>query len=342
MKNLKLIILSFLLGLNFSPAYCVAHLFAFENVIYFDEPDPNIWTQTDFEVDSSKGSIRIVLKHDVIIDEEGRSIIPAISIFYQQYNEPVDLVLHHINKKMAAPVPMEYLASWTYDDRMLRYKNAITFKYSYNYNNFPLYALWSHYGKGNGVLWVSCDATTSVYDLVEEDFLKFIRSIYIRKQDENIELFQLANGTHDPTTRVKMYTSYLKVIEEDPDAFFARGLAYDKLEDKEAALQDYTSAIFYDSTFSAAFSLRGTVYLNMGQLSEAQSDYEMCIFLDSTYTNAHYNLACLFSLKHEARKSLAMLKRAIELGYDNFDHIQKDTDLEFLRNSDGYKAWKYK
>lgn len=49
-----------------------------------------------------------------------------------------------------------------------------------------------------------------------------------------------------------------------------------------------------------------------------------------------YNLACSYSLLNMLEASLQALKKAISLGYDDFEHLQKDPDLENLRTSDHF------
>lgn len=45
----------------------------------------------------------------------------------------------------------------------------------------------------------------------------------------------------------------------------------------------------------------------------------------------HYNLACSYSLLEEIDNSLKSIKKAIALGYNDFDYMNKDPDLVNLR-----------
>ena len=49
-----------------------------------------------------------------------------------------------------------------------------------------------------------------------------------------------------------------------------------------------------------------------------------------------YNLACSYSLLNQADKALEVLKKAIELGYGDVDHMTQDTDLDNLRSDPRY------
>ena len=50
-----------------------------------------------------------------------------------------------------------------------------------------------------------------------------------------------------------------------------------------------------------------------------------------------YNLACSRALVGHKNEALAALKRAIDLGYDDFDHLRKDPDLKSLQQESAFK-----
>lgn len=52
---------------------------------------------------------------------------------------------------------------------------------------------------------------------------------------------------------------------------------------------------------------------------------------------AHYNLACSYCLLGNHELALQELRRAFELGYDDFTFLSKDNDLEGLRDDRRYK-----
>ncbi|MDP3920715.1 MAG: hypothetical protein Q8R76_07925 [Candidatus Omnitrophota bacterium] len=45
----------------------------------------------------------------------------------------------------------------------------------------------------------------------------------------------------------------------------------------------------------------------------------------------HYNLACSLCLVGRKKEALTVLKRAIRLGYSDFDHLRRDSDLKILQ-----------
>lgn len=81
----------------------------------------------------------------------------------------------------------------------------------------------------------------------------------------------------------------------------------------------------------------GNAYTAMGKYEEGlQIDLRLKKIRPYDPT-VHYNLACSYSLLEKVNLSIAALSKAIELGYDDLEHIENDTDLDNLRDEKGYK-----
>ena len=52
----------------------------------------------------------------------------------------------------------------------------------------------------------------------------------------------------------------------------------------------------------------------------------------------HYNLACSLALVGEKTKAITALRRAVRLGYHDFEHLKRDKDLEIVRDHPWVKA----
>ena len=52
-----------------------------------------------------------------------------------------------------------------------------------------------------------------------------------------------------------------------------------------------------------------------------------------------YNLACSYSLLNDVPASRRAMVRAIELGYDEWEHLRKDTDLANLLSDSEFQAF---
>lgn len=51
-----------------------------------------------------------------------------------------------------------------------------------------------------------------------------------------------------------------------------------------------------------------------------------------------YNIACNFALEGESEKGLEWLKKALDAGYDNFEHVESDGDLAGVREESKYEG----
>jgi len=81
----------------------------------------------------------------------------------------------------------------------------------------------------------------------------------------------------------------------------------------------------------------GTLYYKKGDFDKAIFQYEKSLSIQQDNPATCYNLACMYSMQNNIEKSLDFLKRAIEKGYDNWDNIKNDRDLENVRGTLGYK-----
>ena len=52
-----------------------------------------------------------------------------------------------------------------------------------------------------------------------------------------------------------------------------------------------------------------------------------------------YNLACSYSLLNDQYAALNAIRRAIELGYDDFEHLYNDKDLASLMADEQFRAY---
>jgi len=61
------------------------------------------------------------------------------------------------------------------------------------------------------------------------------------------------------------------------------------------------------------------------------------IRLRPTDSLAHYNLACSYALLKQPDLAIATLRKALELGYEDFRYIQKDHDLDSIRKDPRFR-----
>lgn len=69
---------------------------------------------------------------------------------------------------------------------------------------------------------------------------------------------------------------------------------------------------------------------------EAAAKYAASSHLLSIRGNALYNAACCFALAGDKPKAVEALRRALSVGYSNFEHLKTDPDLDSIRSMPEY------
>jgi clan AA aspartic protease (TIGR02281 family) len=172
-----------------------------------------------------------------------------------------------------------------------------------------------------------------------------------------------------------------KVIELDPMsdyAYWYRGWIKALKKDFQGALSDYTTAIAIDIDHAYTYMVRGTIYQReLNQLALAKKDFQAVLRLENTIEKSgncrqyalfyldsineaishqdsilskyptsgnYYDATCLYSLMNRPSEALAYLDTALKKGYKDFIHIERDTDLDNIRNLPEFiellKKWK--
>ncbi|MHC4608433.1 MAG: tetratricopeptide repeat protein [Planctomycetota bacterium] len=73
------------------------------------------------------------------------------------------------------------------------------------------------------------------------------------------------------------------------------------------------------------------------EYEEAIKIYEQIIEADPNDSIALYNAACGHSLLGNKEEAVDYLKKSVAAGYTNFNHMEADSDLDAIRDTDGYK-----
>ncbi|MBD3264103.1 MAG: hypothetical protein GF375_03255 [Candidatus Omnitrophica bacterium] len=110
------------------------------------------------------------------------------------------------------------------------------------------------------------------------------------------------------------------------------------MENKKEEITFYEELIKDNPDFIQALIVLAELYTHNGL-------YEKGLKIDKRLSEikpydpiVHYNLACSFSLTGNLDDSLRALKKAVLLGYGDFEYILEDEDLSNLRRTDDFKT----
>lgn len=110
------------------------------------------------------------------------------------------------------------------------------------------------------------------------------------------------------------------------------------MNDLEFEIKFYENILKDSPDFVEALVALGDAYTKNGRYEEGLKVDQKLAKLKPKDPVVFYNLACSYSLLKELDVSLEALRKAIKLGYDDFSYIQKDLDLENLRQDKRYKT----
>ena len=74
-----------------------------------------------------------------------------------------------------------------------------------------------------------------------------------------------------------------------------------------------------------------------GRLQDGLAVDEKLVAVRPTDPTAHYNLACRYALLKQRDKAISTLRKAVELGYRDFQFMQEDHDLDSIRKDPRFR-----
>lgn len=112
-----------------------------------------------------------------------------------------------------------------------------------------------------------------------------------------------------------------------------------KNEELDFEIQFHENLLKKMPDFVEAMSALADLYTKKGAYEEGLKFDEKIVQYKEDDPVAWYNLACSYSLLNQIDKSLASIKKAISRGYDNFRHLERDGDLNNLKNDQRFKRY---
>lgn len=126
-----------------------------------------------------------------------------------------------------------------------------------------------------------------------------------------------------------------RIFKEDPERSVrisaARGMALYP-EGLEILRQEGVPAVGLSLYDVAVLISLGNSYLERSQYSKALEQYRRVLDLEPKNPTAYYNIACVYSRQKKSKEALEALKQALEYGFDDFDWMEKDPDLDNIRD----------
>ncbi len=106
----------------------------------------------------------------------------------------------------------------------------------------------------------------------------------------------------------------------------------DKKDHMDFEIQFYEGVLRKKPDFVEALSALGDLYTRKGQHEKGLEIDERLFRIRPEDPIVLYNLACSYSLLSDTDRALRTIQQAVDCGYDDFHHLEQDSDLDNLRH----------
>ncbi len=112
----------------------------------------------------------------------------------------------------------------------------------------------------------------------------------------------------------------------------------ERTHDPEFEIGFFESVLRRNPHDAHVVELLGGLYTRQGRIADGLKMDRKLVRLQPDDPTAHYNLACSLVLSKRRTHALRTLRRAIQLGYRDFDWMQQDPDLEAIKTHPEFQA----
>ena len=175
-----------------------------------------------------------------------------------------------------------------------------------------------------------------------------------------------------PELAICEWDKVLKLYPDHAWGYYRRGWFKELTGQLDDAIEDLSMSIVLDPEYSYSYASRGDIYMKQGKREQAEADFKKIIELEDSpekYQSIHYayqglglydkamaamdsiiardpaddgcyyDAACLYSRMGKKKEALAFLEKSLRNGYRRFAHMERDEDLDLIRNTEEYKRF---
>ena len=110
-------------------------------------------------------------------------------------------------------------------------------------------------------------------------------------------------------------------------------------DDIDFEIKFYEGILKEQPDFIEALMALGDLYTKKGMIREGLAIDHRLLKLKPRDPIVLYNLACSYSLGGDIDQALSTMKSAVENGYDDFEYLFEDKDLENLKRDARFKQY---
>ncbi len=147
---------------------------------------------------------------------------------------------------------------------------------------------------------------------------------------------------------VKLFEQASRTRENHEAQYFA-AQSYAALGDEASAMAAYRLAlravekhVELNPDDARAYSMGAVALCRLGERPAGLQWAEKAQAIDPTDPGIQYNVACLFALEGEAARAIESLDAAVKAGFAHKSWVEKDPDLDSIRDDPRFKALKWR
>ena len=133
--------------------------------------------------------------------------------------------------------------------------------------------------------------------------------------------------------QMSMIKSAIKQEPNNPDLYIKLGDIFQQQEDINEAKEEYQKAVLIRPELSQALYRLAQVYVVCQEYANALDIFQRMIQLQPDNPKIYYNVACIYSKQKMVNESINWLKKSIDKGFNDWELIKKDPDLDSIRNN---------
>jgi len=128
----------------------------------------------------------------------------------------------------------------------------------------------------------------------------------------------------------------IKHNPDNPALYGNMGLLYRRKGDLDRATGQYRQALLLDPDSVRIMNDLVAVYVTQKKNGEALSIFKRLAELQPDNAGNYYNIACMYARQGKEKEALDSLRIAIDRGYNNWELVRTDRDLDSIRGLPGY------
>lgn len=112
---------------------------------------------------------------------------------------------------------------------------------------------------------------------------------------------------------IESYTKAIMLKNKFPEAITSRGLAYERLNQKQKAIAEYEKSIYVDKNYLPAYNNLAAIYIEGKNYKDAQYYLNEALKIDPEYYYAIYSLGLINFLKKDYDSAIYYFEKALKI-----------------------------